>query len=100
MLPRNELIISKIVLLRLAHSPHSRTLFAVILTGLSSGLTVKPKLLRRFSMIGETSPLLPAPVGPCRSLKRLAANMPRLWFSHDSCSQPTMLETHRLKPLH
>ena len=81
-------------------SPHSRTLSTVILTGLSGGLTVKLKLLKRFSVIEETSTLLLAPMGPCRSLKRWAANMPRLWFSQDSHSQPTILETLRPKPLH
>jgi hypothetical protein len=90
----------KIVLLRLAHSPQSRTLSAVILTGLSGGLMAKPKLLRRFSVIGGTSALLPMPVGPCRSLKRSAANMPRLWLSQDSQSQQPILETLRPKPLH
>jgi hypothetical protein len=83
-----------------AHSPQSRTLSAVILTGLSGGLTTKSKLLRRFSVIWGTSALLPAPVGLRRSLKRSDANMPRLWFSQDFRSHPTMLETLRSKPLH
>jgi hypothetical protein len=68
----------KIVLLRLAHCPRSRTLFVVILMGLSSGLMAKPKLLRISSMIEETSVLSPAPAELCRSSKRLAVNMPRL----------------------
>jgi hypothetical protein len=45
------------------HSPQSRTLSAVILTGLSGGLTAKPKLLRRSSVIVGTSALLSVPVG-------------------------------------
>ena len=43
---------------------------------------------------------LPVPAELCRSLRRLAGNMPRLWFSQDSHSQPTILETLRPKPLH
>jgi hypothetical protein len=97
---RNVLTILKTILLRLAHSPQSRTLSVVILTGLSSGLVAKPKLLRRSSVIEETSMPSPAPAELCRSLRRFAANMRRLWFSQDSRSQPTTLETLRPKPLH
>jgi hypothetical protein len=72
----------------------------VILTGLSGGLAAKPKLLRRFLVIEETSALLPALGEPYQSLRRLAANMPRLWFSQGSQFWPTTLRTLRPKPLH
>jgi hypothetical protein len=72
----------------------------VILTGLSSGLAAKPKLLKRSSVIEENFVPSPVPAELCRSLRRLAANMSRLWFSQDSLSQPTTLETLRSKPLH
>jgi hypothetical protein len=56
----------------------SRTLSAMILTGLSGGLMTKPKLLKRFSVTEEIFVPSLVPVGPCRSLKMSAANMPRL----------------------
>ena len=74
----------KIVLLRLVHSLRSKTLSVVILMGLSSGLAAKPKLLRRSSVIEETSAPSPAPAELYRSLRRSAANMQRLWFSQGS----------------
>jgi hypothetical protein len=78
MLLQNVLIILRIVLLRLAHSPRSRTLSMVILMGLSGGLAAKPKLLRRFSVIEVTFAPLPVPAEPYQSLRRLVVNMPRL----------------------
>jgi hypothetical protein len=70
--------------LKLAHFPKRKTLFAVILTGLSAGLTAKMMLLKRFSATEEIYVPSSVPMGLCRSLKRSAANMPRLWFSQDS----------------
>jgi hypothetical protein len=67
---------------------------------LSDGLTVKPKLLKRFSVTEEICVPSLVLVGPCRSLKRSAANMPRLWFSQNFRSHPTILETLRPSPLH
>jgi hypothetical protein len=40
---------------------------------LFGGLATKPKLLRRFSVIGETSVPSSAPLELCHSLRRLAA---------------------------
>jgi hypothetical protein len=89
----NVVIILKIVLLRLAHSPQSRTLSVVILMGLFDGLAANPKILSRSSVIKETSTPLSAPAELYQPLRRLAANMLRLWFSQDSRSQPTTLRT-------
>jgi hypothetical protein len=50
----------------------------VILTGLSSGLAAKPKLLMRYSATEDTSAPLPAPEEPSHSSRKLAVSMQRL----------------------
>jgi hypothetical protein len=72
----------------------------VILIGLSGELAVKPKLLMRFLVIDETFALLPVLEESYQSLRRLAANLPRLWFSQGSRFQPTTLRTLWPNPLH
>jgi hypothetical protein len=48
----------------------------VIPTGLSNGLTVKPKPLKRFSVTEGIFVPSPVPVGPYQSWKRSVAIMP------------------------
>jgi hypothetical protein len=63
---------------KVAHFIQSRTSSAVTPTELSSGLTVKPKPLKRFLVTeGIFVPSL-APMGPCQSWKRSVVIMPRL----------------------
>jgi hypothetical protein len=68
----------KIVLLKLAHSLRSRTLFMVILTGLSDGSVTKPKLLMKFLVIEEIFAPLPASEEPSHSLRKMVASMQML----------------------
>jgi hypothetical protein len=56
----------------------SRTLYVVILTGLSDGLVAKLKLLMKFLVIEEIFVPLLALEEPSHSLKKLDANMQRL----------------------
>jgi hypothetical protein len=65
-------------LLKLAHSLQSRTLFVVILTGLSERSVAKPKLLMKSLAIEETFVPSPALEGSSRSLKKLVASMQML----------------------
>jgi hypothetical protein len=85
---------------KLVHSLRSKILSVVILMELFDGSAAKPKLLRRFLVIGETSAPSSAGVELCHSLRRLAASMQRVYFSQNSRSQPMTLRTLQPKPLH
>jgi hypothetical protein len=71
-----------------------------ILMELFSGSTARPKLLTKFSVIGETFVPSSVPAELCHFLRRLSTSTRRLYFSQNFRSQPMTLRTLQPKLLH